>query len=165
MILKKLLKKIEVKPKFTVKGISPGGDVRFIRILKTKKRKVFRTRGSAVQALKLVKKRLEKKGKKFKFEIIDIRKKPKRFTKSIFFPPKHKALARKISIKSPSAFRESIRKVAEGGITLREFRALNLAKTRAKVQLKRKTLSSKERREFGIIAKIKIPAITKKKKR
>lgn len=88
----------------------------------------------------------------------------KRFKKSIFFPPKYKALAKKISIKSPSAFRESIKKVAKGGITLREFRALNLAKTRAKVQLKRKTLSSKERKEFGIIAKIKIPKVTMREK-
>jgi len=86
----------------------------------------------------------------------------KKFTKSIFFPPKDKALAKKISIKSPSAFRESIKKVARGGITLKEFRALNLAKTRAKVQLKRKNLSAKERKQFGMIAKTKIPKVTKK---
>ncbi|KKN48501.1 hypothetical protein LCGC14_0651940 [marine sediment metagenome] len=86
-----------------------------------------------------------------------------RITKSIFFPPKDKALARKISIKSPTAFRRSIRKLRLGGITLKERRALTLAKTRATVQLKRNNLSSNERRQFRSISQINIPKVTKKR--
>lgn len=82
-----------------------------------------------------------------------------KFTKSIFFPPKDKVLARKISIKSPSSFRTSIRKLKKNGITLKEFRALNLAKTRAKVTLKRKNLSTKERKQFMEISRMRIPKV------
>lgn len=91
-----------------------------------------------------------------------------RITKSIFFPPKDKALARKISIRSPREFRNSIRKLRIGGITLKERRALILAKTRATVQLKRNNLSAKEKRQFRSISQINIPKVTKfprKKKR
>ncbi len=88
-----------------------------------------------------------------------------RITKSIFFPPKNKALARKISIKSPTAFRRSIRKLRLGGVTLEEKRALTLAKTRALVQLKRNNLSAKERRQFRSISQINIPKVTRRKKR
>lgn len=86
-----------------------------------------------------------------------------RFNKSIFFPPKDKVLARKISIKSPAAFRRSINKLKKNGITLKEFRALNLAKTRAKVTLKRKTLSDRERKQFTTISRMRIPKIKKRK--
>lgn len=88
-----------------------------------------------------------------------------RITKSIFFPPKDKALAKKISIKSPRAFRISIRKLKKGGITLKEKRALTLAKTRASVQLKRNNLSRKERKQFRTISQMNIPKISKRKKR
>jgi len=88
-----------------------------------------------------------------------------RITKSIFFPPKDKALARKISIRSPREFRNSIRKLRVGGITLKERRALILARTRAKVQLKRNNLSAKEKRQFRSISQINIPRVTKPKKR
>ena len=86
-----------------------------------------------------------------------------KFTKSIFFPPKDKALARKISIKSPTAFRMSIREVSKGGLTLKEKRALVLARTRASVQLKRRNLSPKERKQFRTISKIRIPKINKRR--
>lgn len=85
-----------------------------------------------------------------------------KITKSIFFPPKDKALARKISIKSPTTFRNSIKKLKKGGITLKEKRALTLARTRALVQLKRRNLSSKERKQFRDISKMNIPKVTRK---
>ena len=85
-----------------------------------------------------------------------------KITKSIFFAPKDKALARKSSIKSPFAFRKSIRKLKKSGITLKESRALTLAKTRAKVILKRNNLSGKERKQFRTIAQINIPKVTKR---
>ncbi len=85
-----------------------------------------------------------------------------RITKGIFFPPKDKALARKISITSPAAFRKSIRELKKGGLTLKEKRALTLARTRGAVQLKRKNLSPKERKQFRIISKINIPKVSKR---
>ena len=85
-----------------------------------------------------------------------------RITKSIFFPPKDKVLARKISIKSPNAFRKSIRELKKGGITLKEKRALTLARTRSMVQLKRKNLSMKERKQFKVISQMNIPKVTKR---
>lgn len=78
----------------------------------------------------------------------------RRFT--IFFPARHKALARKISITSPTAFRKSIKLLKKGGLNLTEKRALVLARTRARLQLNRKYLSPEERRQFKIISKIKI---------
>ncbi len=81
--------------------------------------------------------------------------------KTIFFKPKSKRLARAISIKSPTAFRKSIQVLKKGGLTLQELRALSLAKGRATAQLKRKQLSLKERRQFKIISKIKLPRVEK----
>ncbi len=88
-----------------------------------------------------------------------------RITKGLFFAPKDKALARKISIKSPAAFRKSIRVLKKGGITLKEKRALVLARNRASAQLKRKNLSPGERRQFGVISQMSLPKITKPKTR
>ncbi len=89
----------------------------------------------------------------------------RRITKSLFFPAKDKALARKISITSPFAFRKSIRELKKGGITLKERRGLILAKNRAGAQLKRNNLSAKEKKQFRTIAQINIPKVTKGKKR
>jgi uncharacterized protein (DUF2461 family) len=75
---------------------------------------------------------------------------------TIFFKPKHKALAKKISIESPVAFRKSVAELKKKGLTLMEKRALILARTRAKIMLKRKNLSEKERMEMGEISEIKI---------
>ncbi len=80
--------------------------------------------------------------------------------KSLFFKAKSKRLARDVTIVSPTAFRESIRKLKVGGLTLKEKRALVLAKNRAGAQLKRKNLSPKERKQFRAIMKINIPKIT-----
>jgi hypothetical protein len=82
--------------------------------------------------------------------------------KTIFFPPKHKKLAEIISIESPAAFRESIRKLQKMGIGAREKRALVLAQNRAKAMLKKKSLSPKEQRELEAIARMPLPAVTKK---
>ncbi len=86
-----------------------------------------------------------------------------RITKGLFFAPKDKALARKISIKSPAAFEKSIRVLKKGGITLKEKRALVLARNRASAQLKRKNLSPGERKQFRMISKMNLPKITKTK--
>ncbi len=81
--------------------------------------------------------------------------------KSIFFPPKDKSLARKISIKTPGQFKKSINELRKNGITLKENRALVLARTRAKVQLKRKNLSKRERNQMTAISKTVIPRVTR----
>lgn len=80
----------------------------------------------------------------------------------IFFPPKNKKLARQINISSPMAFKKSIFLLKKGGVTRQEKSALVLARTRAQAQLSRKNLSSKERREFGVIARMSLPKITKR---
>ncbi len=85
-----------------------------------------------------------------------------KFPKSLFFPPKNKALAAKISIRTPAQFRKSIRELKKGGITLKERRGLVLARTRAKVQLKRENLSKRERNQMMAIARTRIPNVTKR---
>lgn len=80
----------------------------------------------------------------------------------LFGPPKSKRIAKIISIRSPTAFKESIKKLRKGGLTTTEKKALVLARTRASLQLKRKNLSSKERVQFKKISQIKLPMITKK---
>lgn len=80
----------------------------------------------------------------------------------LFEPAKNKRLARIISIETPAKFRASIKTLSKDGTTLKEFRALNLAKTRAKLQLKRPNLSAKERREFTAISKMRLPKVTVK---
>ena len=85
----------------------------------------------------------------------------RRRRKTIFFPPRHK-LADIISIESPAAFRESIRKLKRMGIGATEKRALVLAQNRAKAMLKKRSLSEKERRELQAISRIRLPEVTKK---
>lgn len=84
------------------------------------------------------------------------------FKKSLFFAPKDKVLARKISIKTPGQFRKSIELLKKNGITLKEKRGLVLARTRAKVQLRRKNLSKRERNQFTTISTMRIPNVTKR---
>lgn len=76
--------------------------------------------------------------------------------KTLFFPAKHAYLAKAISIRSPSAFRNSIKTLKKGGLTVTEKKALVLARNRAGAQLHRKNLSPKERREMTTISKMKI---------
>lgn len=66
----------------------------------------------------------------------------------LFGPPKDKYLAREVSIRSPTAFKESIRTLKKGGLHLNEKSALVLARNRAGAQLKRHNLSPKERAQF-----------------
>jgi hypothetical protein len=82
--------------------------------------------------------------------------------RTIFFPPRHRRLAEMISIKSPAAFREGIRKLKKTGIGAREKRALVLAQNRARAMLRKKTLSKKERRELQQIASTPLPAVTRR---
>ena len=86
---------------------------------------------------------------------------PKKFNKSLFAKPKSKRIARITSIKSPRAFSGSISKLNRNGLTVDEKRALSLAKARAVLQLKRKNLSAKERRQFRTIANTKLPPVTR----
>ena len=76
--------------------------------------------------------------------------------RTLFFKPKDKRLAKIITIKSPAAFKESIKILKKGGLTLKEKRGLVLAKNRASAQLHRKNLSPKERKQFRAISKITI---------
>lgn len=73
----------------------------------------------------------------------------------------NKRIANAINIKSPTAFKESITKLRKGGVTGKEKKALVLAQNRAKAQLKRKHLSSNERKQFRQIVKIKLPKVSK----
>jgi hypothetical protein len=82
--------------------------------------------------------------------------------KTIFFAPRHRRLADIISIESPAAFREGIRKLKKLRIGAREKRALVLAQNRAKAMLKKKTLSPKERRELGQIVNTPLPPVTRR---
>jgi len=70
-----------------------------------------------------------------------------------------KRLADAITITSVKGFRESIKKLKgkKGYLTVKEFRALNLAKQRARAQLKRKDLTPAVRKRFATISKINIP--------
>jgi len=79
--------------------------------------------------------------------------------KTLFFKAKNPKLAKAISITSPSSFRQSIKKVKKlkGLKPTTKRRALIAAKNRAKVQLKRKGLSIKERKQFSAISKTNIP--------
>ena len=79
---------------------------------------------------------------------------------TLFFKPKYPSIARKISITSPFTFKESIKSLTKGGLNLKEKRALVLAQNRARAQLKRKNLSSKERKQFKAISKINIPKVS-----
>lgn len=86
-----------------------------------------------------------------------------KFNKSLFSKPKSKYLASRISIKSPTAFHRSIRTLSRGGLKLTEKRALTLAQTRAKLQLRRKSLSQGERKQFRAIATMKIPKVGRRR--
>jgi len=80
--------------------------------------------------------------------------------KSLFdIKVKHKRLARKISITSPTSFRKSIKELKKGGLNRKEKSALVLAQNRARAQLNRKNLSMKERKQFRQISKIKLPKL------
>ncbi len=71
--------------------------------------------------------------------------------------PTSKRRADIVSIRTPTEFRMSISKLQEGRFTLAERRSLVLAQNRARAQLGRKDLSSKERMEFTEIGLIRIP--------
>ena len=75
----------------------------------------------------------------------------------MFDPPKHKWLAKIIRIDSPSAARKAVRELKKRMNSRNKtliIRAANLAANRAKVMLKRKNLSRKERRELREVEKI-----------
>ncbi len=80
---------------------------------------------------------------------------------TLFFKPASRRLARDISITSPNAFEDSIKRLKQGGITVKEKRALVLAQNRARAQLSRKNLSLKEKIQFTVIATKRLPKITK----
>jgi hypothetical protein len=84
--------------------------------------------------------------------------------RSLFKKTKNKTLAKIISIRTPTEFNKSISKLKKGGITTTEKRALVLARTRAKLQLRRKNLSRKEKTEFRKISKTKLPKVTKRER-
>jgi len=65
--------------------------------------------------------------------------------------PKSKKIAKIISIESPTAFKQSIKTLKKGGLTLHERRALQLAENRAGAMLKKKDLSKKERKQLSKI--------------
>ncbi len=81
--------------------------------------------------------------------------------RTIFFPPKHAKAAKMIRIDSPEGARQSVRwlshewrKAKRRDKKRRLIRYASLAKARAKVALKRRNLSAKERKEFKKVVKI-----------
>jgi len=83
----------------------------------------------------------------------------------LFFAPADPKLAKIVTIKNPAAFKKSIRALKKKGLTTTEKRALVVAKNRAGAQLKRKNLSASERAEFTRIRNIKLPRVTKRRKK
>ena len=83
----------------------------------------------------------------------------------LFFAPKNKKLAGVISIKNPTRFKKSITTLKKNGLTVKEKRALVLARNRAGAQLKRKNLSMKERKQFTKIVNTRIPNVSSKARR
>jgi hypothetical protein len=77
---------------------------------------------------------------------------------TMFFSPKDKELAKKVSIENPSKFKKSIKTLEKDGLTVKERRALILAQNRAVAQLERSNLSKKERKEFNKIKNMKVPS-------
>ena len=67
-----------------------------------------------------------------------------------------------ICIESPAAFRRAIQTLKRGGLNATEKRALVLAQNRAKAMLKKRNLSSKERRELHAIGRMRLPEVTRK---
>lgn len=83
-----------------------------------------------------------------------LRKKSKQ---SLFFAAKNERVAKSVDISSPYAFHKSKRELMKGYYTESERRAIQLAVNRAKAQLHRKDLSVKERKQFGKIARARVP--------
>ncbi len=83
----------------------------------------------------------------------------------MFFGSSNKRLARIIDTTSPTAFRGSIREIEKRGVTVTEKRGLVLAQNRARAQLKRRNLSPRERRQFRTISRIRLPRVTRRKRR
>ena len=75
--------------------------------------------------------------------------------------PRSRMLADVITIRSPTAFRESIRLLKKDGLSIRERSALVFAQNRAVAQLGRKNLSVAERVQFEKIRMIRIPRAKK----
>ena len=84
---------------------------------------------------------------------------------TLFKPAKNERLARIISIKSKASFLRSIQALKKGGLTLREIRALTLAKNRAGASAKRRNISVKERKQMISISKVKLPRMHKSVRR
>ncbi|MFA4719888.1 hypothetical protein [Pyrococcus kukulkanii] len=85
----------------------------------------------------------------------------------MFDPPRHKWLAKIIRIDSPSAARKAVRELKRRMNSKNRtliIRAANLAANRAKVMLRRKNLSRKERRELREVEKIYRSFVDKYKK-
>ena len=85
----------------------------------------------------------------------------------MFAPPRHKWLAKIIRIDSPSAARKAVRELKRRMNSKNRtliIRAANLAANRAKVMLRRKNLSRKERRELREVEKIYRSFVDKYKK-
>ena len=79
----------------------------------------------------------------------------------LFDTPKDPKLAAQISIRTPGEFRKSIQTLKKSGgkLTQTERNGLILGQNRSKVQLKRKDLGKRERKQFTKISKMRIPPI------
>lgn len=80
----------------------------------------------------------------------------------LFQPAKSKRLANLVDLTSPNAFRMGLMRAKKGGFSLSEKRAFVLGQNRAKAQLQRKNLSPKERKQFMVISRVRLPKVTKR---
>ena len=72
--------------------------------------------------------------------------------------PKHPRLAKAITIKTASGFKNSVKKISsKKTYSTTEYRALVLAKTRAKLMAKKKAIHPTTRKRLLSIAKTPIP--------
>ena len=81
--------------------------------------------------------------------------------KTMFFPPRHKAIAKIISIEDPKKARKAVKtllrkakKTKRRSTKVLIKRSMVLAANRAAASAKRKRLSAKERRELRTVARI-----------
>ena len=67
-----------------------------------------------------------------------------------------------VDITSPTAFRRGLKEAKKGGFTREESKAFSLGKAAATLQLMRKNISPKERKQFMQIQQIRIPKINRR---
>lgn len=66
------------------------------------------------------------------------------------------------AIKSPKKFRLIVKRLKRNGLTTREFRELNLLKTRARIISQNPRVSPAKRKNFAKVSRISLPRISRR---